>query len=134
MNIYLKEITKLWSQLGFSQKVSICLSFFGVIIGMIALLVWTSRPNLRLLYGNLNSEDISEILSVIEDQSIPYRIGQGGSSIYVSSDMVYKMRMDLAAKGIPNGGDVGFEIFDKANFGISDFIQRKDKLYARRAR
>ncbi len=130
MNVYLKEIAKLWSELGFNQKVSIFLSFVGVLIGMIALLVWTSRPNLRLLYGNLESQDLSEILVVVEDQGIPYRIGQGGSSIYIPNDAVYKIRMDLAAKGIPNGGDVDFEIFDKANFGVSDFVQRANYMRA----
>ncbi len=130
MNAYLKEIGKLWSQLGFNQRVSICLSFAGVLAGMAALLVWTSRPSFRLLYGGLDSQDLSEILAVIEDQDISYRIGEGGASIYVASDKVYKLRMDLAAEGVPNGGGVGYEIFDQGNFGISDFVQRTNYLRA----
>jgi flagellar M-ring protein FliF len=42
----------------------------------------------------------------------------------VPADKVYQMRMQMAGKGIPRGEGVGFEIFDKANFGISDFVQR----------
>ncbi len=128
--MYFKQLLKLWSELGVNQKVSITLSFAGVIAGMVALLVWTSQPSMRMLYGKLESQDISEVLAIIEDQSIPYRIGEGGTSIYVPGDMVYKLRMDLAAKGIPNGGGVGFEIFDQGNFGISDFVQRTNYLRA----
>ena len=40
------------------------------------------------------------------------------------ADKVYQVRMQMAGKGIPRGDGVGFEIFDKANFGISDFVQR----------
>jgi flagellar M-ring protein FliF len=54
---------------------------------------------------------------------VPYKSGSGGS-ILVPSDKVYAMRMQLAGRGIPSGDGVGFEIFDKANFGISDFVQR----------
>ena len=48
----------------------------------------------------------------------------------VPADKVYEMRMQLAGKGIPSGDGVGFEIFDKPNFGISDFVQRANYIRA----
>ena len=59
----------------------------------------------------------------------PTRSGSGGA-ILVPADKVYTMRMQLASKGIPQGDGVGFEIFDKPNFGISDFVQRANYLRA----
>ena len=50
-------------------------------------------------------------------------LGRAGGTISVPADKVHLMRMQLAAKGIPRGDGVGFEIFDKPNFGISDFVQ-----------
>jgi flagellar M-ring protein FliF len=60
---------------------------------------------------------------------VPYKAGSGGA-IMVPADKVYNMRMQLASKGIPQGDGVGFEIFDKPNFGISDFVQRANYLRA----
>jgi flagellar M-ring protein FliF len=61
-------------------------------------------------------------VAALDESKIPYQVR--GGSIYVPSDKVYQVRMQMAGKGIPRGEGVGFEIFDKANFGISDFVQR----------
>src|SRR5204862_3036282 len=67
----------------------------------------------------------------LDDAKVPYRITRGGGTIMVPSDKVHVMRMQLAAKGVPRPGDgVGFEIFDKPNFGISDFVQRANYIRA----
>jgi flagellar M-ring protein FliF len=79
---------------------------------------------MKLLYGKLGEKEASEVVQVLEEQNIPFQIGAGGSSIYVQSKDVYRVRMDLASKGLPKTGGVGFEIFDRSNFGISDFVQR----------
>ncbi len=60
--------------------------------------------------------------ALAKQSPLPVLIRSG--TILVPSDKVHQMRMQLASKGIPRGEGVGFEIFDKPNFGISDFIQR----------
>ncbi len=70
------------------------------------------------------------VVAALDDAKVPYKVGAGGSSIMVPSDKVYAMRMQLASKGIPRGDGVGFEIFDKPNFGISDFVQRANYVRA----
>lgn len=86
---------------------------------------------MKLLYGGLAEKEAGEVLAVLEESGVKYEIGGGGRSIYVAADKVYKARMDLAAKGLPtNGGGVGFEIFDRTNFGISDFVQRTNYFRA----
>jgi hypothetical protein len=54
----------------------------------------------------------------------------GGTAVLVPSDQVYKLRMDLSSKGLPGGDGVGFEIFDKGQFGLSDFVQRTNYMRA----
>ncbi len=130
MNNFFKQFSNLWSKLGLNQKVSIVLSLLAVIAGMAALLVWSSWPRMQLLYGRLESGEMSDVVTAVEEQSIPYEISAGGTSIYVSRDKVYQLRAELAAKGIPSGGGVGFEIFDRANFGVSDFVQRTNYIRA----
>ena len=67
-------------------------------------------------------------MAALDDAKVSYRVS--GGSIYVPADKIYTMRMQLAGKGIPQGDGVGFEIFDKPNFGISDFVQRANYLRA----
>ena len=88
------------------------------------MLYWAQRPDMKLLYGRLGEKEASEVVQALEEQNIKFELGGGGTSIYVPAKDVYRVRMDLAAKGLPNSDGVGFEIFDRSNFGISDFVQR----------
>ena len=86
--------------------------------------LWSSRPEYSLLYGKLDDGEASKVIAALDEAKVPYQISRGGGAILVPADKVYQVRMQMAGKGIPRGEGVGFEIFDKANFGISDFVQR----------
>lgn len=124
MKQVLQQIGKFWSELGSPQRITIAAAGVGVLLGIGALLYWAQKPDMKLLYGKLGEKEAADVVRVLEEQNIPFQIGGGGSSIYVPSKDVYRVRMDLASKGLPNTGGVGFEIFDRSNFGISDFVQR----------
>jgi flagellar M-ring protein FliF len=79
---------------------------------------------MQLLYGRLSPKDVSSVMASIQELGVKSEMGGSGTAIYVPSDQVHKVRMSLASKGIPSGEGVGFEIFDRGNFGVSDFIQR----------
>jgi flagellar M-ring protein FliF len=120
----LQQITKIWSELSPVHRVIVSAAGVAVALGIGAMLYWAQRPDMKLLYGKLGEKEASEVVKELEAQSIPFQIGAGGGSIYVDSKDVYRVRMNLAAKGLPNADGVGFEIFDRSNFGISDFVQR----------
>jgi flagellar M-ring protein FliF len=119
-----QQLLAIWRQLGMNQRITIGIAGSAVIAGMVALIVWSHRPQMQLLYGRLTDKDVSEITALLQEQGVKYEVGAGGASLYVPSDQVHKVRMDLASKGVPAGDGVGFEIFDRTNFGISDFVQR----------
>ena len=130
MGNFIQQFSKIWTSLGINQKVSIILSVAGVLIGMAAIMFWSSRPRMQLLYGRLDAREMAEVVRVVEESGVEYQLQQSGSAIFVPDSQVHGIRMRLAAEGIPNGGTVGFEIFDKGNFGISDFVQRTNYLRA----
>jgi flagellar M-ring protein FliF len=99
------------------------------IAGMFLLLSWIQKVDYQVLYSNLSDDDAGKIVQELQDKKIPYKAGTGGS-ILVASDKVYDVRLQLAAQGLPQGGGVGFEIFDNTNFTTSEFVQ---KLNYRRA-
>lgn len=125
-----QQLLLIWKQLGVSQRISVSLATLVVLGGMVGLLVWSSRVEQALLYGKLPDSEASKVMAALDDAKVPYTIGRSGGSIYVPADRVYATRAQLAGKGIPRGDGVGFEIFDKPNFGISDFIQRANYVRA----
>lgn len=125
-----QSLLNIWKHLGLNQRVSIIVAALGVIAVMAGIVIWSQQPDYQLLYGRLSEKDSAAIISQLQSQNIPHKIANGGSTVYVPSDYVYKMRMELASKGIPTGDGVGFEIFDKGQFGLSDFVQRTNYIRA----
>jgi flagellar M-ring protein FliF len=130
MKNFSQSLVNLWKELGLNQRVSIILAALVVTIGLVALVMWSRRPDLQLLYGRLSEKDAAAIVSQLQAQNIPHKVTNGGASVYVPSDQVYRLRMEMASKGVPSGDGVGFEIFDKGQFGLSDFVQRTNYLRA----
>jgi flagellar M-ring protein FliF len=125
------QLRDIWKQLGVSQRISILSATLVLAAGLVALAFWSSRTEYSLLYGKLSDGESARVIAALDDAKVPYKIGGGGSSILVPADKVHLMRMQLAGRGIPRAGDgVGFEIFDKPNFGISDFVQRANFIRA----
>ena len=130
MKALLQSLNALWRQLGPNQRVSIVVAALVVVAGLAALVSWSRRPDYQLLYGRLGEKDASAVIAYLQQSNIPYRAEAGGATVFVPAEQVHRLRMDLAGKGLPSGDGVGFEIFDKGNFGVSDFVQRTNYLRA----
>ena len=124
------QLRGIWKQLGVNQRVSIVSATVVLLAGLSIIAFWSSRAEYSLLYGKLSQSEASKVVAALDDAKVPYRIGTGGGAILVPADKVHLMRMKLAERGIPKGDGVGFEIFDKPNFGISDFVQRANYIRA----
>ena len=130
MKNFLSSLGALWKELGLNQRVSLILAALTVVGCLTALMIWSRRPDMQLLYGRLSEKDAAMIVSQLQSQGIEHKVSAGGGNVYVPSDQVYRLRMELASKGVPSGDGVGFEIFDKGQFGLSDFVQRTNYLRA----
>ena len=124
-----QQLLTIWGQLGASQRISVLAATFVLVAGLTATALWSAHAEYGLLYGGLSDTESAKVIAALGDAKVTYKVGSGGA-IMVPSDKVYTMRMQLASKGIPQGDGVGFEIFDKPNFGISDFVQRANYLRA----
>lgn len=126
----IQQLGGIWKQLGVNQRISVALAGAVVLGGLLALSYWSSRVDYALLYGKLDEAEAARVVSALDEAKVPYTISRAGGTIHVPADKVHYVRMQLASKGIPRGDGVGFEIFDKANFGISDFVQRANYVRA----
>jgi flagellar M-ring protein FliF len=95
-----------------------------VIAGTFAAALWVQMPRYRVLFAQLEGSDAGSVIEYLKEEKIPYRVGEGGSAIEVPSEHVYEVRMALAARGIPQGGGVGYERCDQQTLGMTDFVQR----------
>ena len=92
--------------------------FFGLLI------TTANRVDYKPLFSNLGNEDAGEIMKKLKEQKVPARISDDGKAILVPAGKVYELRMSLAADGLPQGSGIGFEIFDRKNFGMTEFVQK----------
>src|SRR5690606_21751477 len=75
-------------------------------------------------FTNMETADSAQIVDLLRDSGIPYEVSSDGSTIRVPSDRVADVRLMVASEGLPEGGTVGFELFDNSSFGITNFQQR----------
>lgn len=95
---------------------------------LLTLLLWLPKQDYQILYTNLTSEDAGNVINKLKEKKVPYQVKD--NAIYVPSDKVHELRLELAAQGIPSGGGVGFEIFDKTQIGLTEFSQRVNYIRA----
>ena len=101
------------------------LGFFGY-LG----LKMTDEP-MGLLFSDVAPEDAAKMTSALDAMKVKYELAGNGTTILVPEDKVLKLRMELAAKGLPAGGTVGYEIFDNADaLGTTSFLQNINHLRA----
>lgn len=112
-----------------SKKILAVAGIAAIIAVIIGIILWSNQPVYHPLYSNLSQEDAGAIAEKLKETKVPYQIKDGGS-IMVPEDKVHELRLVLAGQGLPSGGGVGFEIFDRTNIGMTDFVQ---KLNYRRA-
>lgn len=95
----------------------------AAIAAVAALLLWAKAPDYRVLYSNFSEADGGRIISELDKRGVPYRLSDGGSALLVPSEQMHSLRLQLAEQGLPQAGNVGFELLDKQAFGVSQFAE-----------
>ena len=97
----------------------------AITLGLFAFIIIQARTaDFQLLYGNLAETDASAVVEWLKSHNVPYKLSNNGRNILIPVKDVYETRLSLAATGLPQGGGVGFEIFDKQSFALTDFVQK----------
>jgi flagellar M-ring protein FliF len=122
MNFF-QKISAVWQKIGLVQR-ALLIGLLLTFVAACALLVyWARRPDMKMLYQDISPEEAAKITEKIGEKSIVYELRNGGTSIYVPSEHVYQLRLDMAKEGLPIGEQGGYKIFDNEKIGISPFVQ-----------
>ena len=107
----------------------------GVVVALVVFFIFiTSRvtaPQMSLLYGDLETSDSAQIVAKLEGMNVPFEIRGNGGQVLVPENQVARLRLSMAEEGLPAGGSIGYEIFDRGDsLGTTSFVQNINKLRA----
>ncbi|MGC9947710.1 MAG: flagellar basal-body MS-ring/collar protein FliF [Bryobacteraceae bacterium] len=119
----MRQIRKLISDLSIKQRVTIVMAALlaGVLIA--SLVHWKHESGFSALYIGMAPEDAAGVVQKLKETGVEYRLAESGGTVRVPSEKLAESRLALAAAGLPKTGRIGFELFDKTNFGTTDFVE-----------
>jgi flagellar M-ring protein FliF len=133
----ISQLSAIWRKLSTQQKIVTSALVFFTIFALFGLLVWAQNggkksadAGYKVLYSGLELEESASITEELQKSKFEYKIENNGSTVTVPSKQIYEARMALAREGLPKSHGLGYELFDKTSFGMTDFVQ---KLNAHRA-
>jgi flagellar M-ring protein FliF len=126
------RVTALWQAQNRQTQIIAGVGGAVVVIGLIMLAAFTfgHGPTYQTLFTNLSNEDAAAVTARLKDDKVPYQISGDGKTISVPVANVSDERVAIAGSGMLKGGGSGYELFDKVNFGMTEFQEKLDKTRA----
>jgi flagellar M-ring protein FliF len=120
----LARLRTLTSSFTAGQLVTLGLTFV-LVVGIIAGSAWwINAPSYVLLYSDMDAESAAQIVTRLKNLKVQYQLDEGGAAIRVPADRVDELRLELSSQGLPASGRIGFEIFDRTQFGATQFLEQ----------
>ncbi len=131
LSVGLDSFSQLMTRIGLPRLAAMA-TVAVLMLGFFAFLIMRAQtPNLAPLYTGLTLEDSSAIISELQTLNIPYELRGEGDTILVPRDQITTLRMSLAGSGLPQRGQVGYEIFDQqSTLGATSFVQNINNVRA----
>ena len=106
------------------SKLSLALGVATLAGVVLAMTLWSSKGDFKVLYANLSDKDGGAVIAQLAQMNVPYRMSEGGAAIMVPAAQVHDLRLKLATAGLPKGSVSGYELMDSARFGQTQFQER----------
>gem|GEM_PF-140756 len=114
----------LWRALSPIRRAGIALAVLGTLFGSSYMACSGKEMTYETLYAGLENDDAGAIVEELKAMQIPFELGANGASVAVPAQKVHEARLAIANKGLPQGGGVGFELFDEQSFGTTRFVEK----------
>ncbi|MCC7123586.1 MAG: flagellar M-ring protein FliF [Acidobacteria bacterium] len=120
----LENLKRLQSSLSAAQMATLAGALVAVIGIVLGSAYYLNRPDYTLLYSDLDAESASAVVERLKAANVPYELVDGGRAVRVASNRADEMRLDIASQGLPTSGRIGFEVFDRTQFGTTEFLEQ----------
>jgi flagellar M-ring protein FliF len=117
-------IKETWRESGVVSRSSFISGVALILLLSFAAAWWLLQKHNGVLFADLEEADAAAVVNELERMKINYKLSTDGTKILVPQDDVHEIRLKLTGSGLPLNGGVGFELFDKAEFGMTEFAQR----------
>jgi len=118
------QIRQLYERLTPRQRLYLAGAALAVVGLIYALVLWQKQRDFKPLYTGLAPQDAGAVTARLRERNVEFQLDEGGSTVLVPSGKVDEARLDLAAAGLPKTGRIGYELFDKVSFGVTDFAEQ----------
>ena len=120
----LSRLRTLTSAFTTTQLVTLAGTFVMVVSIVAGSAWWLNKPTYVLLFSDMDAESAQQVVTRLKAAQIPYQLDEGGRGIRVPQDKVDELRLELSAESLPASGRVGFELFDRTQFGATQFLEQ----------
>ncbi|HYD78321.1 MAG TPA: flagellar basal-body MS-ring/collar protein FliF [Paucimonas sp.] len=120
----MKTIPEIWQRLNQRAKAGVAAGGVAIVMLAIGIGWWAYRSDYQVLFAEVAPRDAAAMTAELDRMKIPYQLADGGNTILVPQEAVYKTRLKLMGTDLPLHGAVGFEVFNNADFGMTDFVQK----------
>lgn len=125
MQDLVQQIGAAWNTLALKQRISLVVSALLTLLAVGAVVYWAKQPQLTTLLTGLEAKDAQAIVTQLQAQGVPFELRSGGTEVAVPVEQVDRLRMSLAAQGLPQSGRFGFmEMFSQDNIAQSNRTQQ----------
>lgn len=113
-----------WNELGGAARAGLLLGIALIAALTVGSAAWLWRTDYQVLFSDLKPQDTAAMVAELERMKVPYRIARDGNTILVDGKAVHATRLKLMGKDMPLHGAAGFELFNNADFGMTEFAQK----------
>lgn len=117
-------IAESWNNLAPRGRIGIAAGVVLIVCLTAGLGIWAYRTDYQVLFADVAVADAAAMTAELDKQKVPYRLADNGTTILVPQEIVYKTRLKLMGNEMPLHGAVGFEVFNNADFGMTEFVQK----------
>jgi flagellar M-ring protein FliF len=116
-------LSQLAGRFSLRHRILILAAAVAVVAGLVTVTRWRRERDFKPLYTQLAAEDASAVIAKLRESGAEYRLSDNGATVLAPSARIAELRLQLAGVGLPRAGRAGFELFDKTNFGVTDFAE-----------
>ncbi len=123
----LNQLGTIWQKLNITQRIIIVTTAVVSIVGLSTMIAWSAlspkENGYSTLFVNMDAESMATVTESLKEMGVKYKLDNNGKTLLVPQDELYEIRMEMARQGLPKQGSGGYELFDKLQLGMTDFVQ-----------
>jgi flagellar M-ring protein FliF len=125
MEAFIEQLKAFTSRFTLTQLILLAVSFVLVVALVGGSAWWLNRGgDYVVLFDDMDADSAAQVVTKLKSLKVPYQLDAGGRAVRVRAESVDELRVDLSSQGMPASGRIGFEIFDRTQFGATEFLEK----------